>query len=92
MPRLKKEQRQSSTPAYIDWREWVQEIAPGHFHAPEDQIDTVRAWLLARGRAPKVLMKDEHRTKTLLLHLTRAEGGGICHIHGVPEEDEHICA
>ena len=44
----------------------------------EDQrIALVRSWLMALGRSPKVSMKDEMRTKSLTLHLTKAEGGGI---------------
>ena len=62
----------------------------GIFYCDEHEVETVRAWLLSQGRHPRVQIKDAVRTKSLKLHLSRQEGGGICYIHGVPEEAPEI--
>ena len=88
--RLKKEQKQSTTPSYQDWKQFNNEIAPGHYKVSEEEIDQVRGWLLSQGKHPRVLMKDALRTKSLILRLAKSEGGGQMHIHGVPEEADEI--
>ncbi len=81
--RLRKAQRQSSqTPPAEEWQLWNNEIAPGHFWVYDDDIGTVRAWFLERGRAPKLIMKDETRIRTLVCNL---KGTSSCYVHALPE-------
>lgn len=42
----------------------------------DEKMDQVRGWLLSQGRHCRVLMKDAMRTKSLIVHLAKAEGGG----------------
>ena len=88
--RLKKEQKQSTTPAYCDWQQFKYDIRHGHFWCNEEEVDSVRSWLLSQGKHPRVMMKDALKTKSLMVHLSKNDGGGICHIHGVPEEAPDI--
>ena len=46
-----------------------EDIAPGHFWAPEDSISQVRARMLEKGVSPKVILKDETRIRTLIVNL-----------------------
>ena len=45
---------------------------------------------MSQGKHPRVLMKDALRTKSLILRLTKSEGGGQMHIHGIPPEADDI--
>ena len=84
---LKKEQLQSTTPPYREWKRFEYEIRSGHFYCDENEIETVRSWCLSQGWHPRLQMKDAVRTKSLKLHLKK---DNICHIHGVPEEAPEI--
>ena len=66
---MKKEQKQSTTPAYCEWQHFEYEIRSGHFYCDEQEVDSVRAWLLSQGKHPRVMMKDALKTKSLMLHL-----------------------
>ena len=85
---MKKEQPQSTTPAFCKWQRFGYDISSGHVYCDEYEIETVRAWCLTQGMHPRLMMKDAQRTTSLKLHLSKK--GGLCHIHGVPEEAPEI--
>ena len=80
---LRRVQRPTKTPATSEWLVWGNEIAAGHFWAPDEDISSVRAWFLENGRNPKVIMKDECRIRTLIYNLRNK--GGVCYVHALPE-------
>ena len=62
---MKREALQSTTPAAEEWEPWAGELHPGHFSAQEESMEQVRCELLATGRHPKVLLKDDARIRSL---------------------------
>ena len=78
---LRKGVKPTQTPAASEWKMFEQEVAPGHFWAKEDDISQVMAWMLQNRINPKVILKDETRIRTLIVHLGRE----ACYVHSLPE-------
>ena len=78
---LRKAQRPSQTPPASEWQKFERSIVPGHFWTFDDDIASVRAWMLENGTSPKVILKDETRIRTLIVHL----GKESCYVHALPE-------
>ena len=84
-------QASASTPPAHEWGRWEWKLAPGHYHAEEEQIAGIRAWFLAGGRSPRVIMKDAASVRLLIYACTAKDKGrgNIC-VHAVPPEFEQI--
>ncbi len=50
----------------------------------------MRAWFLEHRSCPKVIKKDEVLIRTLIYNLRKNEGGGVCHVHALPERSNDI--
>ena len=99
---MKREAMHSQTPAAEEWEPWTGELRPGHLRVLEDQsacgaacgLEQVRCALLATGRHPKVMLKDEARIRSLQYKFVAALDGhkGCCTIHALPPEAPEISA
>ena len=86
-PKVQKQIRPSKkTPPAKDWRVWVWRIEPGHFFVSDDQINEVRAWFLRQSRHPRVVLKDELTTRSLVYTCSSVDKcKGVCVVHAMPE-------
>jgi len=80
--RLKKIQRQVTTPAAAEWKYWNNMIESGHFYVFESDINDVRKRFLEQGISPKVLLKDELHPRTLIHSIGNQEP---CVVHALPD-------
>ena len=62
--KLRREPGSSDTPAASTWKPWEYKLEPGHYHVPEGDLPSVRAWFLISGRSPKCVLKDQVRLKS----------------------------
>ena len=88
-----REAQSTKTPPFSEWKPWcgVEHLAPGHYHAPEEGIEAIRAQLLETRRFLRVLLKDETSIKSL--QYTCSKRDGVCVVvvvHGVPKAAEAI--
>ncbi len=90
--RLKKDQRNTTTPPASEWQPWCRELVPGHYAVAEDSLPTERAWFLAQGKQPKVLLKSETSPRALLYNCTKRVEGctGTVYLHSFPEHSSDI--
>ena len=74
--------------------DWHGIPVPGNFKAPEDSLEEIRGQFLARGRAPRVTMKDAWRVKRLeyVFGADEEHAGKSCVITAWPEEGERVAA
>ena len=70
-PKLRREHKSSATtPSANEWRPWEDVVEPGHYSTTEESMGQVRAWFLASGRSPRVILKDAGSVKTLMYTCT----------------------
>ena len=87
--------KSSKTPPFAEWLPWQGDFSePGHFCAPQDDMDAVRAQFLATGRHPRLVLKDEACVRSLVYTGTRRDADlrGTITVHGVPEQAQEIQA
>ena len=67
------------------------EACAWHYHAEGEQLAGIRAWFLAKGRSPWVIMKDAASVRLLIYACTAKDQvkGSIC-VHAVPPEFAQI--
>ena len=90
--KLRREHQSSAiTPSAHEWQQWAWKLAPGHFCCAEEEIAGIRAWFLAGGRSPRVLLKDAGSVRTIVYNCTAKDSakGNVC-VHAVPIEFEQI--
>ena len=85
-PRYRGERRDSTTPLFRDWKEWQEELEPGHFWTKNLQL--ARSRLLGQEHQPKVAMRGLVEWRYLRLRVK----GGDCVIHELPEDAEVLQA
>ncbi len=92
--RLKKEQRQTTTPIASEWLRWARVCQPGHYYVPEEQLNTERAWFLEEGRSPKVLLKTLTEPRSLLYNCTKRVDGcvGVLMLHSLRANAPEVSA
>lgn len=93
--KLRREAKSSSkTPPFAEWLPWQGEFTPGHYWAPEEDMDAVRAQFLATGRHPRLVLKDEASARSLVYTCSRRDAGlkGAITVHSVPERAQEIQA
>ena len=89
--KVRRECKSSKTPPFAEWLPWLGEFAPGHYYAPEEDIDAVRAHFLATGRHPRVVLKDDTSARSLAYTCSRRDGiSGTITVHGVPQRAQEI--
>ena len=79
---MRKAQRPSQTPPASEWKPFQDDIVQGHFWTWDDDISKARARMLEKGISPKVILKDETRIRTLIVHLSKET---CCVVHALPE-------
>ena len=73
---------ESKVPPPSQWERWVGDIRDGHFGVDPEDVTSIRSDLLARGKLPRVTLKDQCTFKSLSLPC----GKGTCHIHVYPTD------
>eukprot|EP00969_Alexandrium_andersonii_P180728 7986998-Alexandrium_andersonii.AAC.1 len=72
--RLRREAKSSTeTPSFAEWLPWRGEFEPGHYVAPEEELDSVRAEFLATGRHPRLVLKNEAAVRSLVYTCARRD-------------------
>ena len=91
--KVRREVQSTKTPPFVEWEPWrgVEHLAPGHYRAPEEDIEAIRAQFLETGRHPRVVLKDETSIKSLQYTCCKRDGvSGVVVVHGVPKDAEAI--
>jgi hypothetical protein len=91
--KLRREPGSSDTPPVSTSKPFEYKLEHGHYHVPEGDLPSVRAWFLVSGRSPKCILKDQVRLKSLVYNLSRRDKGkGTVIVHGLPPEAAEIQA
>ena len=89
--KIKRQANASTTPDALAWLPFTWPPVPGHFWVYDGQIDFVRGQFLRDNRHPKVILKDESSTKSLVYIFSRADSEkGTCVIHAMPQDAQDM--
>ena len=77
-----KHHKESKQPPPSVWLKWEGEPKEGHFGVDEEDIQQIRQHLIACGKLPRVILKDQCSIKSLSLPCDK----GTCFIHVYPTD------
>ena len=83
--KVRREVQSTKTPPFSEWEPWrgVEHLAPGRYHAPEEDLEAIRAQFLETGCSPRVLLNNETSIKSLQYTCSKRDGVcGVVVVHG----------